>query len=205
MLTDPIDNLDRDGVKQKIADTLDGVSASDISLSLSSSNRKITVNILTLSDETAANTMRSLRSYTPDVMSTILGGVQVESIEPPTLAASVGGTSPGSADRSGMIGAAVAVVFGLPVVVWITWRVCRIMRSNTRFTVQAKAGIPEVTYLGNGLKGGTSSRQQLAVAHSGLGPVVRDFESLSVDATKENSVTNNPFFMDDADDPNLRL
>lgn len=197
MLTEPLDSLDRDGVKQNLADALDGVSASDISLGLSSSNQKITITILTLSNETAASTMRSLRGYTPSVMSVMLGGSQVDSVEPPILATSVDDHSTGTADRSVLIGAALGVVVGLPVVVWIALRVARIMRSNTRLTVQAKSGIPQVTYLGDGGRG-TSSRQR-------LGPVVRDFESTFETPTKENTVTNNPFFMDEPDDPNLRL
>lgn len=78
-------DFDQESFKQRLAATLTGVFADDITLNVTAASVSVTATIALSSDAFANRTMNTLNAHTPETLSSVLGGVRVESIASPTL------------------------------------------------------------------------------------------------------------------------
>ena len=77
----------RESYKARLAATLPGVAATDITLTVAAASIRVTASITVTTSAVADSTMSALNSFTPATLSAALGGETVESITPPTVTA----------------------------------------------------------------------------------------------------------------------
>ena len=77
----------RESYKARLAATLPGVAATDITLTVAAASIRVTASITVTTNAVADSTMSALNSFTPATLSAALGGETVESITPPTVTA----------------------------------------------------------------------------------------------------------------------
>jgi len=85
VLSGSVSEFSRESFKVRLAATLPGIVAEDITLNVTAASVLVTSVIAVTSDEVANSTLSSLRAFTPETLSAALGGVTVETISPPTV------------------------------------------------------------------------------------------------------------------------
>lgn len=85
VLSGSVSDFNQDSFKERLASTLSGVAARDITLTVTAASVSVTAAIVTANTAMANLTMQTLNAYTPQTLTAALGGLRVESILPATV------------------------------------------------------------------------------------------------------------------------
>lgn len=86
VLSGTVADFSAESFKRRLAYALSSVEPEDIAVSVTAASVRVTASITAENASTANSTMNTLRDFTRELLSTVLGGVGVESVEAPTLA-----------------------------------------------------------------------------------------------------------------------